>query len=421
MVLYSKNIILEEETFDGYLELEGGRIKALHKEYQGPYEDFSEQVILPGFIDIHVHGWATGSFWFEKTPLAVREMCRTLPFAGVTSFLATSGADFVEEIQKCILAADTVYEEQQGLVAGGEASALAGGETLASAGGGISALAGAELLGVHLEGPFINPQYRGMQREECCLAPDVKVMEALYAAFRNKELCRHMTIAVEREGAREVLGFCREHGIQTAIGHSGATFAEIAAIKDAGIGGVTHTFSGMRGFHHRELGVAGAALYFDDLMCEFAKQTGMTVAHEAFDIAYRIKGSGRIILTTDCSGLAQTQTEFDHYIRKIRFVRDGERVRLEHYDGRVEWINPRDYKAVRELELGYAASVRNMARHTKVDWHDIMRMTSRNPARYIHVDDRKGSIKPGMDADLTILDADWNLVCVFCRGREIRE
>ena len=77
-------------------------------------------------------------------------------------------------------------------------------------------------------------------------------------------------------------------------------------MREYGIGGVTHTFSGMRGFHHREPGVAGAALYFDDMMCEFAKQTGMTVSHEAFDIAYRIKGSGRIILTTDCSGLAQT-------------------------------------------------------------------------------------------------------------------
>lgn len=86
--------------------------------------------------------------------------------------------------------------------------------------------------------------------------------------------------------------------------------------------------------------MAGAALYFDDMMCEFAKQTGMTVSHEAFDIAYRIKGSGRIILTTDCSGLAQTQTEFDHYVRKMKFVKDGDRLRIDHYDGRQEWVNP---------------------------------------------------------------------------------
>ncbi len=402
MVLYSKNIVLEDGVREGFLELADGRIQAIHETWEGPFADYADQVIFPGFIDIHIHGWATGSFWFEKTAEATLEMCRTLPYAGVTSFLATSGADTIPEIEQCIDAADTAWEKSEG-----EGAPEPG-------------ACGAELLGVHLEGPFINPKYKGMQREECCIEPSLSVMEELYGSFRHKQLCRHMTIAVERNGAREVLGFCREHGIQTAIGHSAATFAEITAIKDAGIGGVTHTFSGMRGFHHRELGVAGSALYYDDLMCEFAKQTGLTVSHEAFDIAYRIKGSDRIILTTDCSGLAQTQTEFDHYIRQMKFVKDGDRLRIDHYDGRQEWIDPHDYEAVRHMEMSYAESVQNMAAHTKVDWLDIMKMTSLNPAKYIHVDDRKGKIAPGMDADLTIMDQELNLVSVFCRGKEYR-
>lgn len=394
MILYSKHIILEESEFDGFIEIENGKIKALHREYSGTYADFSDQVILPGFIDIHIHGWATGSFWFEKTSGALKEMSRTLPYAGVTSYLATTGADTLAEIRQGIAAADDAYE---------------------------AGYAGAEMLGVHLEGPFINPEYRGMQREECCILPSLEVMESLYNSFRHQELCRHLTIAVELDGAGEVLEFCRKHQIQTAIGHSAATFARIKEMKEAGIGGFTHTFSGMRGFHHREPGVVGAALYFDDMMCEFAKQTGMTVSHEAFDIAYRIKGSGRIILTTDCSGLAKTQTEFDHYVRQMKFVRDGERTRIDHYDGRQEWLEPGDYEAVRDIEMSYVKSVQNMAGHTSAGWHDIMRMTSLNPARYIHVDDRKGSIAPGKDADLTIVDAGLNLTSVFCRGEEYRE
>ena len=91
MILRSKHIILEHGEFDGYLELENGRICRLLNEYSGPYRDFSDQLVFPGFIDIHVHGWATGSFWFEKTADAIREMSRTLPMAGVTSYLATSG------------------------------------------------------------------------------------------------------------------------------------------------------------------------------------------------------------------------------------------------------------------------------------------------------------------------------------------
>lgn len=410
MILYSKHIILEEMEFDGFLEIEDGKFKALSKEHIGPYEDYSDAVLLPGFIDIHIHGWATGSFWFEKTPEAIWEMCRTLPFAGVTSFLATSGADTLDEIKQCIAAADDVYEAEN------KSGQKPGDRT------GLKAeYEGAQMLGIHLEGPFINPVYKGMQREECCILPSLSIMKELYYSFRNPQLCRHMTIAVEQEGAREVLEFCRDHKIQTAVGHSAATFAQIKEIKDAGIGGFTHTFSGMRGFHHRELGVAGAALYFDDMVCEFAKQTGMTVAHEAFDLAYRIKGSERIILSSDCSGLAQTQTEFDHYVRKMKFVKDENRVRIEHYDGRVEWIEPRNYEAVKEIELSYVMSIQNMASHTKVSWHDIMRMTSLNPAKYIHADERKGSIAPGKDADLTIVDQNLNLICVYCRGKKYKK
>ena len=230
-----------------------------------------------------------------------------------------------------------------------------------------------------------------------------------------------MTIAPERPGADAVLRFCQEHQIQTAVGHSAATFEEIKKMRAYGLGGFTHTFSGMKGFHHRELGTAGAALYFDDMICEFAKQTGMTVSHEAFELAYKIKGSSRIVLTTDCCGLAQTQSCFDHYVRKIRFVKDRDQVCLEHYDGKKEWIDPRDYQAVKQVEMSYAQSVKNMADHTKVGLYDIMLMTSFNPAHYIHADDCKGSIRPGMDADLTIMDQNLDLICVYCRGKEIRE
>ena len=95
-------------------------------------------------------------------------------------------------------------------------------------------------------------------------------------------------------------------------------------------------------------------------------------------------------------------------------------MRICRYDGREEIIDPRNYEAVKDVELSYVKSVQNMAAHTKVSWNDIMKMTSRNPAEYVGISDRKGSIAPGKDGDLTILDQDLNLVCTYCRGEEFR-
>ena len=102
-------------------------------------------------------------------------------------------------------------------------------------------------------------------------------------------------------------------------------------------------YSGMGGFHHRELGVAGTALYYDDLYCEFAKQTGWTVLPEAFELSYRIKGPDKIIMTTDNTALSQIQAEKYHYIRKQTFIPDGDNLIVKNDDGSEEIINRRKY------------------------------------------------------------------------------
>ena len=159
MVLYSNYIVLEHGIFEGFLELENGKIKGLYEKWQGEYKDYSDKIIFPGFIDIHVHGWATGSFWFEKTPQSLREIVSYPAFCRRYFLSGNHRADPIEEIKTCIRAADQVSEEDP---------------------------EGAQLLGVHLEGPFINPVYKGMQKEECCLLPDVTVMEDFIIPLKIK-------------------------------------------------------------------------------------------------------------------------------------------------------------------------------------------------------------------------------------------
>lgn len=389
MTLFSKKIVTPTGVIEGYLTIENGKIQSILTNHQGEFIDLSDSIIMPGYIDIHIHGWATGSYWMEKTEESIWEMQKHLPKIGVTSFLATTGADSIENTFRYIQVADEAYENQQ---------------------------FGAELLGIHMEGPFISKEYKGLQKEEHCISPDCSLMEQFYKAAKNKSLIKLMTLAPELPNAKELIEFNHMHNIQNSIGHSGATFETIKELKDYGLGGVTHMFSGMRGFHHRELGVVGAALYFEDLRCEFAKQSGMTVKHEAFDFVFRLKGADNIYLTTDCQGLARTKSPFYHYIRKETFSPKDGKLEVVADSGEVTSLNPNNYEDVAALEISYAQSVQNMMRHTKMSLVELSKITSLNPAKYISVDDRKGSIEVGKDADMVILNQQFEVQRTYCKG-----
>ncbi len=173
----------------------------------------------------------------------------------------------------------------------------------------------------------------------------------------------------------------------------------------------------MTPLHHRQPGVVGAALYFDDLFCEFAKQTGQTVRHEVFDIVYRLKGSSAIIHTTDCLGTARRTDPSYHYVRKLKYTPMGHQLKQEDEHGHLTFYAVNDYDSIRHLEMSYLTSVKTMQEHTQMNWMDIAAMTSANPARYIHIDDRYGAIKPMYKASLTILNDQFELLETVVDGR----
>ena len=175
-------------------------------------------------------------------------------------------------------------------------------------------------------------------------------------------------------------------------------------------------FSGMKGFHHRELGVAGSALYFDDLYSEFAKQSGLTVLPEAVDLTIRIKTLDRITLCTDTVGLGQVEKSFYHYIRETTFTPDGDHIILKHDDGTEERLDKNSIEDMLSVEIGYLESVQNLMKWNNLDYADIMKIASENTAKYINVYDRKGSLEKHKDADIIVLDEDTNLVQTYVLG-----
>lgn len=400
MYLKSENIFFPHQIKrSGYLKIEEGKIAGYFPEVSSDAQviDYGQAYLIPGFIDQHIHGWGTGSFNNDKSVHSINEMKKNLPYEGVTSFLATSGAEPIEDLLEGIVHVKEVLETQKD--------------------------DGATCLGVHLEGPFINKEFKGMQREDCCIDPDMSIMQQFLEAQGNRQVIRLMTLAPELPQAKECITCCKENNIQINIGHSAATFDCIAQLKEFGLDGVTHMFSGMRGLHHRELGVAGAAMYFDDLMCEFAKQTGMTVKPEAFSIVYQVKGPDKIIMTTDCGGMALTKKEKYHYIRKQTFIPDPahHQLILRNDDGSEMIVDTTDYKHVRNLELSYIKSIRNLIKNVHPSIHDIMKITAENPARYLGISDHKGSLEQGKDADILVVNENFDILAVYCMGKSYCE
>lgn len=392
-VIYSKQIVTPKTVQSGYLVIEDGKIKDLLTEYEGPFIDYSDAVILPGFIDQHTHGWGRGSFLYENNEKSIRMMIEDQAKEGVTGFLATTFTDSLDNIFQSLEVINKVQ---------------------------ASPHKGTKLLGVHLEGPFLNPEFGGAQKVEHCLLPNLELMKRFVEYGQPHNFIKLITIAPELAGAQAVIEYCRSQNIQVAAGHTGATFEELLTSKIWGVSGVTHMYSAMTGLHHRQPGVVGAALYDADLYCEFAKQTGITVRHEVFDFTYRLKGANKIIMTTDCLGNGMQVEPYYHARRNVHFIPKPGYLIERFEDGTEKIYDLNDYESLRDIELSFVDSIRNVLKYTAMSWNDLAKITSTNSANYLNLPS-KGTIEVGKDADFTIITPDVEVIATIVEGEWVYE
>ncbi|MGB6128872.1 MAG: N-acetylglucosamine-6-phosphate deacetylase [Psychrilyobacter sp.] len=395
MIIKSKHIYTENGVIEGFLEVEQGKIKAIFtSQPKEEYIDYTNNYVIPGFIDIHTHGWGRGAFGHMGDVKSIQLMAEDLVKVGVTSFLPTTlvmPQEFLEDAAKAIKIG--IETQIQG--------------------------AGSEILGVHFEGPFLNKKYLGMQKLEGIKLPSVSLIDH-YNKLSGNNL-KLMTLAPELEGSIEVIKHLKKLGITSSAGHTSATFDEIKKAKEAGLNHFTHTYSAMRGLHHRELGVVGAAMYFQDMYAEVGKQTGITIKPEAFDILYRLKTDDKMIMVTDCIGFGGLPEgyEFYHYLRKAKFQTKNKELIVTHDSGKIDKMDKTHYIQVKDLEMSFIKSVRAIVSRLDKGLQSISKIASENPAKLIGVFDKKGSIKIGKDADFLILDNELNLLSTYCYGNEI--
>ena len=336
--------------------------------------DFRGRLVAPGFVDIHVHGGG-GQDVMDASPEDLDRLSLFLAAGGVTSFLATT---YTAPHRRMLAATRNVRD------------AIEGGTE------------GAEVLGVHMEGPYIDPAWCGAQDRRYIRRPQTEELEEVHREARG--YLKMVTLAPEVEGALDAIGWLSARGVVPAAGHTDATYGEAMAGIDAGLRHASHLFNAMRPLHHREPGVAGAALWDGRVSVELIAD-GIHLHPATLGLAARLKGPGATALISDAiapAGLPEGEYEFG-----------GVKVTVEK--GRCLLKSGSLAGSVMRL----CEAVGNMVGLVGFSPEAAVEMASSTPARIAGVADRKGRLAPGMDADITVLDGEFSVLLTMVGGRVV--
>ncbi|MDD5013791.1 MAG: N-acetylglucosamine-6-phosphate deacetylase [Atribacterota bacterium] len=333
-----------------------------------------DKFITPGYIDIHVHGGG-GSDVMDGDYEAINQIAIAHSRFGTTSFLPTT---MTMSKDKIIRSLRSICEAVK------------------------KGTAGAEILGIHMEGPYINPEKKGAQKEEDI--KKVSLEEFLEFNQASGNLIRLVTIAPEMPGAIDFIRWLHQQGIIVSVGHSNATYKQVQEGIQAGLSHVTHIFNAMRGLHHREPGVVGVALSSPKLIVEMIAD-GIHLHPMVLKMLTQIKESEKLVLITDAMRAAG--------IKDGNYDLGGQEVTVSKRQARLK-----DGTLAGSV-LTMEKAVKNMVNRVGVQLPKAIQMASFNPAKSIGIDDKKGSLEPGKDADIVILNKNLETELTMVAGKVV--
>lgn len=377
LVIKNARILTPHEILKDYgVVVENGKIKDIAKssELEKDFDkiiDAQGNYLAPGFIDIHNHG-NFGHDVMEATPEALDSIASFHIKNGVTSFLATTMTASKEEIERALQnIRDHKNSDDK-----------------------------AKVLGVYLEGPFFSSEKKGAQAAKHLRNPDIKLIDAFIKASGNT--IKIVALAPELPGARELIAYLKKQDITTTLAHTNADYVIAKDAINAGAILATHVFNAMKSFSHREPGVVGAVLADDRVFCEMICDA-IHLHPATMKLVEKAKGPERLILVSDAM-MAAGLSDGDYSLGGQRVIVKNGEARLQ--DGTL---------AGSILTLNRA--VYNMINLLGVSLKDAVKMATLNPAKAIGIDDKKGSIEIGKDADIIIFDENINILKVILGGK----
>ena len=367
-------IILPDSIVEGRALLFDEKIAGLSETVPEGAEiiDAKGRYVAPGLVDIHIHGYL-GEDTSDGSVEGIRKMAEGIVKNGVTAWLPTTMTVSYDDLRRAFDAVRVLMDKKNNPK-------------------------GAQIMGIHAEGPFINPSKKGAQAVEYIRPADAPFL------IENSDVIRIVTIAPEMPGALDCIREVTEKtSILVSMGHTAANYETAKAGIEAGVRHATHLFNAMTPLNHRDPGVVGASLADDSVSTELIADT-FHISPDLFGLVAKVKGDN-LILITDCTRAGGLEDGEYTLGGQPIFVK-GIECRLA--DGTI---------AGSVLKLNNA--IRNMRDHTSLPLEQIVRMASINAARCIGLDKTKGSLEAGKDADIILADENFAVSETIIAGETV--
>jgi len=384
---------------DGGILIEGNRVLSVgsagdFRDEQAERMNFDENFLLPGFVDIHVHGGG-GKDTMDGSTESLRTIVETHAKGGTTSLLPTTLTAPMEDIKKVIKVVSEMMKESEPI--------------------------GSRILGVHLEGPYFSPEQAGAQNPEYLKNPSINEIKELVEIENG--IVKRVSLAPELPGALEVMRYLRKEGILVSIAHSNASYSDVVKAVEAGASHVTHIYSGMstvrRIRSYRISGVIESALLMDELTVEMIAD-GHHLPPSLMKLILKCKGLGNVCAITDAMPAAG--------LGPGRYSLGGLDVIVENDVPDEYEIKPPGFVAKLSNGQAFAGSsalmidvFKVLVKITGLQIQDASKLMSYNPARFVGVDHERGSISAGKYADIVVVDEDLNLLMTMVEGKIVFE